>query len=75
MIFMRFIAYFLTIFLILVTANAKEFRINFNDEGMKLLKKRGFGKKTVYTNGKDEKGWYLKAEADGTCNRSWHGNR
>ena len=30
---------------------------------MKLLKKRGFGKKTLYINGKDEKGWYLKAEA------------
>ena len=64
---MRFIAYFLFSLLILATANAKEFRINFNDEGMKLLKKRGFGKKTVYTNGKDEKGWYLKAEADGTA--------
>ena len=34
---------------------------------MKLLKKRGFGKKTNYSNGKDEKGWYLKAEADGTA--------
>jgi len=61
---MRIFAYFLTIFLICVTANAKEFRIDFSDEGMKLFKKRGFGKKTVYTNGKDDKGWFLKAEAD-----------
>ena len=61
---MRILAYFLTIFLICLTANAKEFRIDFSDEGMKLFKKRGFGKKTVYTNGKDDKGWFLKAEAD-----------
>ena len=61
---MRIFAYFLTIFLICITANAKEFRIDFSDEGMKLFKKRGFGKKTVYTNGKDDKGWFLKAEAD-----------
>jgi len=61
---MRIFAYFLTILLICVTANAKEFRIDFSDEGMKLFKKRGFGKKTVYTNGKDDKGWFLKAEAD-----------
>ena len=64
---MRIFAYFLTIFLICATTNAKEFRIDFSDEGMKLLKKRGFGKKTIYTNEKDEKGWFLKAEADGTA--------
>ena len=34
---------------------------------MKLFKKRGFGKKTVYTNGKDDKGWFLKAEADSSA--------
>ncbi len=45
-------------------SNAKEFRIDFSDEGMKFFKKKGFGKKTVYTNGKDDKGWFLKAEAD-----------
>ena len=61
---MRIFAYFLTVFLICVTANAKDFQIDFSDEGMKLLKKRGFGKKTSYTNGKDDKGWYLKAEAN-----------
>ena len=43
---------------------SKEFRIDFSDEGMKLLKKRGFGKKTEYTNGKDENGWFIKAVAD-----------
>ena len=61
---MRIFAYFLTIFLICIAANAKEFRIDFSDEGIKLFKKRGFGKKTTYTNGKDDKGWFLKAEAD-----------
>ena len=64
---MRILAYFLTIFLICLTANAKEFRIDFSDEGMKLFKKRGFGKKTIYTNGKDDKGWFLKAEADSSA--------
>ena len=64
---MRFFAYFLSVLLIFTTANSKEFRIDFSDEGMKLLKKRGFGKKTNYSNGKDDTGWYLKAEADGTA--------
>ena len=61
---MRIFTYFLSIFLICIPVSAKEFRIDFSDEGMKLFKKRGFGKKTVYTNGKDDKGWFLKAEAD-----------
>ena len=64
---MRIFAYFLSALLIFASANAKEFRIDFSDEGMKLLKKRGFGKKTIYTNGKDDNGWFLKAEADGTA--------
>ena len=64
---MRFFAYFLSVLFIFTTVNSKEFRIDFSDEGMKLLKKRGFGKKTNYSNGKDDKGWYLKAEADGTA--------
>ena len=64
---MRFFATFLYVVFIFATANSKEFRIDFSDEGMKLLTKRGFGKKTIYTNDKDEKGWYLKAEADGTA--------
>ncbi len=61
---MRFFAYFLSSLFILTAVNSKEFRIDFSDEGMKLLKKRGFGKKTQYTNIKDEKGWYLKAVAE-----------
>ena len=61
---MRFFVYFLSALFIFTTVNSKEFRIDFSDEGMKLLKKRGFGKKTSYTNGKDDKGWYLKAEAN-----------
>ena len=61
---MKFVSLLLSFFLILTSASAKEFRIDFSDEGMKLLKKRGFGKKTSYTNGKDDKGWYLKAEAN-----------
>ena len=62
---------FLTLLLLSIfffgTLNAGEFRIDFSNEGMKLLKKRGFGKKTVYTNGKDDKGWFLKAEADSSA--------
>jgi len=65
--YMRIILNFLIFFLIFSQSNAKEFRIDFSDEGMKLLKKRGFGKKTIYTNAKDENGWFLKAEADGTA--------
>ncbi len=61
---MRIFAYFLSFFLIFASVSAKEFRIDFSDEGMKLLKKKGLGKKTIYTNGKDDKGWFLKAEAD-----------
>ena len=61
---MRFFAYFLLAFLVFTTTNSKEFRIDFSDEGMKLLKKRGFGKKTDYTNDQDDKGWFLKAEAE-----------
>ena len=61
---MRFFVYFLSALFIFTTISSKEFRIDFSDECMKLLKKRGFGKKTSYTNGKDDKGWYLKAEAN-----------
>ena len=61
---MRFFAYFLFTLLIFTSVNSKEFRIDFSNEGMKLLKKRGFGKKTEYQNIKDEKGWYLKAVAE-----------
>ena len=64
---MRIFTYFLSIFLICIPVSAKEFRIDFSDEGMKLFKKRGFGKKTIYTNGKDDKGWFLKAEADSSA--------
>ena len=64
---MKILIYLFFTFLIFTSTNAKEFRIDFSDEGMKLLKKRGFGKKTIYTNEKDENGWFLKAEADGTA--------
>ena len=64
---MKILIYFFSIFLISTQINAKEFRIDFSDEGMSLLKKRGFGKKTIYTNDQDDKGWYLKAVADGTA--------
>ena len=64
---MKFFVYFSIFFLIFSNLQSKEFRIDFSDEGMKLLEKRGFGKKTIYTNGKDDKGWYLKAEADSTA--------
>ena len=61
---MKILTLFLTFFLFFSPVIAKEFRIDFSDEGMKLFKKKGFGKKTVYTNGKDDKGYYLKAVAD-----------
>ena len=64
---MRIFTYFLSAFLIFTSVDAKEFRIDFSDEGMKLFKKRGFGKKTIYTSGKDDKGWFLKAEADSSA--------
>ena len=64
---MRIFTYFLSAFLSFTSVDAKEFRIDFSDEGMKLFKKRGFGKKTIYTNGKDDKGWFLKAEADSSA--------
>ena len=64
---MRIFAYFLSALLIITSTNAKEFRIDLSDEGMKLFKKRGFGKKTIYKNQKDENGWFLKAEAHGTA--------
>ena len=32
-----------------------------------MLKKKGFGKKTIYTNGKDENGYYLKAVAESSA--------
>ena len=55
---MRTLIFFFISLLLFNNLSAKEFRIDFSDEGMKLLKKRGFGKKTLYTNGKDKKGWY-----------------
>ena len=64
---MKIIIYFLTFFLFFSPISAKEFRIDFSDEGMKIFKKKGFGKKTIYTNGKDEKGYYLKAVADSSA--------
>ena len=61
---MKILTYFLTLFLFFSPISAKEFRIDFSDEGMKTLKKKGLGKKTIYANGKDNKGYYLKAVAD-----------
>ena len=58
---MKSLIFFFISLLFFNNLNAKEFRIDFSDEGMKLLKKRGFGKKTLYTNDQDDKGWYLKA--------------
>ena len=59
---MRIFTYFLSFFLIFASVSAKDFRIDLSD--MDIFKKRGFGKKTIYSNGKDEKGFYLKAVAD-----------
>ena len=64
---MKILITFFASLLLINNLSANEFRIDFSDEGMKLFKKRGFGKKTVYTNGKDDKGWFLKAEADSSA--------
>ena len=64
---MRILIFFFVSLLLFNNLSAKEFRIDFSDKGMKLLKKRGFGKNTLYTNDQDDKGWFLKAEADGTA--------
>ena len=64
---MRIILFFLISLFIINNLGAKEFRIDLSDEGMKLLEKRGFGKKTQYTNGKDENGWFIKAVADSSA--------
>ena len=61
---MKVVIYLFTFFLFFNPSFAKEFRIDFSNEGMKILKKKGFGKKTIYTNGKDEDGYYLKAVAE-----------
>lgn len=64
---MKLILFFLISFFIINNLSANEFRIDFSNEGMKLLEKRGFGKKTQYTNGKDENGWFIKAVADSSA--------
>ena len=64
---MKIIIYLFTFFLFFNPSLAKEFRIDFSNEGMKILKKKGFGKKTIYTNGKDEDGYYLKAIAESSA--------
>jgi len=64
---MKIFTYFLTFLLFFSPISAKEYRIDFSDEGMKLLKKKGFGKITIYTNSKDNKGYYLKAVADSSA--------
>ena len=64
---MKILGYILALFLCFSPVTAQEFRIDFSNEGMKLFKKKGFGKKTIYTNGKDEKGYYLKAVADSSA--------
>ena len=61
---MKILTYFLTLFLFFSPISAKEFRIDFSDEGMKILKKKGLGKKTIYTNAKDDNGYYVKAVSD-----------
>ena len=64
---MKIFTYFLTLFLFFSPVIAKEFKIDFSDEGMKSFKKKGFGKKTIYTNAKDDKGYYLKAVAESSA--------
>ncbi len=42
---MKILTYFLTFFLFFSPISAKEFRIDFSDEGMKALKKKALVKK------------------------------
>ena len=53
---MRFFVYFLSALFIFTTVSSKEFRIDFSDEGMKLLKKEGLEKKQVIQTVKTIKG-------------------
>ncbi len=64
---MKIIIYLFAFFIFFNPAYGKELHIDFSNEGMKLLKKKGLGKKTIYTNGKDENGYYLKAVAESSA--------
>ena len=64
---MKILINLLIFFLFFHPIAAKEFRVDFSDEGMKIFNKKGFGKKTTYTNGQDDKGYYLKAVAESSA--------
>ena len=60
----------LTFFILVLffgTSNAEEYRIDLSPEGFKKFDKRGFGKKTIFESGKDEKGYFIKATADSSA--------
>ena len=60
----------LTIFVFILffgASNAEEYRIDLSPEGFKKFSKRGFGKKTIFESGKDEKGYFIKATADSSA--------
>ena len=57
----------LATFFLINNLNAKEYRIDLSPEGFKKFSKRGFGKKTIFENGKDKKGYYIKATADSSA--------
>ena len=47
--------------------NSEEYRIDLSPEGFKKFDKRGFGKKTIFESGKDDKGYFIKATADSSA--------
>ena len=60
----------LTIFILILffgALNAEEYRIDLSPEGFKKFSKRGFGKKTIFESGKDDKGYFIKATADSSA--------
>ena len=64
---MKLLIIFLVSFLFINNLNAKEYRIDLNPKGFKKFSKRGWGKKTIYENLSDAKGYFIKATADASA--------
>ena len=64
---MKFFLVVLISILFFGASNAEEYRIDLSPEGFKKFSKRGFGKKTIFESGKDEKGYFIKATADSSA--------
>ena len=64
---MKILIIFFASLLLTNNLSAKEYRIDLSPEGFKKFSKRGFGKKTIFENLKDKKGYYIKATADSSA--------